>query len=94
QYSQQQTLQGMKMPDTISRPDSEESGESAGNVMRPSGSHMRDRGLTPEQVFKLYHSKLTEFEHQEIFNYPQIYFVGQNAKKAFPNDRRSKKLRQ
>lgn len=78
---QQQTLQGVKMPDTISRPNSEESGESAGNVRRPSGSRVRDRGLTPEQVLKLYHGKLTEFEHQEIFNYPQIYFVGQNAKK-------------
>jgi dual specificity tyrosine-phosphorylation-regulated kinase 2/3/4 len=36
---------------------------------------------TPEQVAKLYLSKLTPYEHHEIFNYPQIYFIGANAKK-------------
>ncbi|XP_065348195.1 dual specificity tyrosine-phosphorylation-regulated kinase 2-like [Cloeon dipterum] len=36
---------------------------------------------TPEQVAKLYLAKLTPYEHHEIFNYPQIYFIGANAKK-------------
>ncbi|XP_023223594.1 dual specificity tyrosine-phosphorylation-regulated kinase 2-like [Centruroides sculpturatus] len=36
---------------------------------------------TPEQVMKLYMHKLTPYEHHEIFNYPQIYFIGANAKK-------------
>nr|XP_045620528.1 dual specificity tyrosine-phosphorylation-regulated kinase 2-like [Procambarus clarkii] len=36
---------------------------------------------TPEQVMKYYMNKLTPFEHKEIFNYPQIYFIGANAKK-------------
>ncbi|XP_022915160.1 dual specificity tyrosine-phosphorylation-regulated kinase 2 [Onthophagus taurus] len=36
---------------------------------------------TPEQVMKLYMNKLTPYEHYEIFNYPQIYFIGANAKK-------------
>jgi hypothetical protein len=35
----------------------------------------------PEQVMKLYMNKLTPYEHHEIFNYPQIYFIGANAKK-------------
>jgi hypothetical protein len=26
-------------------------------------------------------NKLTPYEHHEIFNYPQIYFIGANAKK-------------
>ena len=30
---------------------------------------------------KLYINKLTPYEHHEIFNYPQIYFIGANAKK-------------
>ena len=30
---------------------------------------------------KQYMHKLSSFEHHEIFNYPQIYFVGPNAKK-------------
>nr|CAD7446319.1 unnamed protein product [Timema bartmani] len=36
---------------------------------------------TPEQVMKLYMNKLTPYEHHEIFQYPQIYFIGANAKK-------------
>lgn len=35
----------------------------------------------PEQVMLLYMSKLTPYEHHEIFSYPQIYFIGANAKK-------------
>lgn len=35
----------------------------------------------PEQVMKLYMNKLTPYEHHEIFNYPQVYFIGANAKK-------------
>ncbi|TPP58478.1 Dual specificity tyrosine-phosphorylation-regulated kinase [Fasciola gigantica] len=38
-------------------------------------------GLTPEMAMKLYVHKLTPYEHHEIFGYPQIYFVGHNAKK-------------
>ena len=36
---------------------------------------------TPEQVMKLYMNKLTPYEHDEIFDYQQIYFIGANAKK-------------
>lgn len=37
--------------------------------------------VTPDIVMKLYMNKLTPYEHHEIFNYPQIYFIGVNAKK-------------
>ncbi|XP_053572853.1 dual specificity tyrosine-phosphorylation-regulated kinase 2 isoform X2 [Bombina bombina] len=37
--------------------------------------------LTPEQAMKQYMQKLTAFEHHEIFNYPEIFFLGPNAKK-------------
>ena len=36
---------------------------------------------TPEQVMKHYMNRLTPYERYEIFNYPQIYFIGMNAKK-------------
>lgn len=36
---------------------------------------------TPDQVMKLYMNKLTPYEHHEIFNFSQIYFIGANAKK-------------
>ena len=41
----------------------------------------KQRFLTPEQGVKLYGPKLTDYEQQEIHNYPQVYFVGQHAKK-------------
>jgi len=41
----------------------------------------KPRYLTPDQAVKLYGTKLSAYEHQEIFNYPHIYFVGQHAKK-------------
>ncbi|XP_041110033.1 dual specificity tyrosine-phosphorylation-regulated kinase 2 isoform X1 [Polyodon spathula] len=37
--------------------------------------------MAPEQAMKQYMPKLTAFEHHEIFNYPEIYFLGPNAKK-------------
>lgn len=47
------------------------------------GSECKPRTMvtTPDQVMKLYINKLTPYEHHEIFNYPQIYFIGANAKK-------------
>jgi len=39
--------------------------------------------VTPEQVMNLYSYKLTAYEHNEILSYPQIYFIGANAKKRF-----------
>ncbi|XP_034935445.1 dual specificity tyrosine-phosphorylation-regulated kinase 2-like [Chelonus insularis] len=37
--------------------------------------------VTPEIVMKLYMNKLTQYEQHEIYSYPQIYFIGANAKK-------------
>ena len=37
--------------------------------------------MTPNTVMKNYMPKLTNYEHIEIFNHSEIYFVGQNAKK-------------
>ncbi|KAE8615516.1 hypothetical protein XENTR_v10008539 [Xenopus tropicalis] len=42
---------------------------------------LKSSSLTPEQAMKQYMQKLTAFEHHEIFNYPEIYFLGPNAKK-------------
>jgi hypothetical protein len=41
----------------------------------------RPNALDPDAAMKTYMSKLTAFERHEIFSYPQIYFVGQNARK-------------
>jgi dual specificity tyrosine-phosphorylation-regulated kinase 2/3/4 len=52
---------------------------SAGSLYKNSGK--RSSAVSPETAMKQYMHKLTTFEHHEIFNYPQIYFVGHNAKK-------------
>ncbi|CAH8831240.1 unnamed protein product [Trichobilharzia szidati] len=44
-------------------------------------NQMITSSLTPEMALKLYVHKLSAYEHHEIFNYPNIYFVGHNAKK-------------
>ncbi|XP_075065588.1 dual specificity tyrosine-phosphorylation-regulated kinase 2 isoform X1 [Mixophyes fleayi] len=41
----------------------------------------KSSSLSPEQAMKQYMQKLTGFEHHEIFNYPEIFFLGPNAKK-------------
>jgi dual specificity tyrosine-phosphorylation-regulated kinase 2/3/4 len=37
--------------------------------------------MSPETAIKNYMQKLTSFEHHEIFNHPEVFFIGQNAKK-------------
>uniref|UniRef100_A0AAQ4RLA5 dual-specificity kinase n=1 Tax=Gasterosteus aculeatus aculeatus TaxID=481459 RepID=A0AAQ4RLA5_GASAC len=37
--------------------------------------------LTPDQALRLYRSQLTTLEQAEIHSYPEIFFVGPNAKK-------------
>lgn len=54
---------------------------STGSVTSKVGSGKGPRPLNPESAMKQYMHKLSSFEHHEIFNYPLIYFVGQNAKK-------------
>ena len=46
-----------------------------------STSQRRIQPMSPETAMKNYMQKLTTFEHHEIFNYSEIYFIGQNAKK-------------
>merc|ERR1719422_1031482 len=41
----------------------------------------REVPMTAEVAMKKYMHKLSSFEHHEIFNFPQIYFVGPNSKK-------------
>ncbi|XP_069085275.1 dual specificity tyrosine-phosphorylation-regulated kinase 2 [Pleurodeles waltl] len=37
--------------------------------------------MSADQAMKQYMHKLSNFEHHEIFSYPEVYFVGPNAKK-------------
>ncbi|XP_061778507.1 dual specificity tyrosine-phosphorylation-regulated kinase 2-like [Nerophis ophidion] len=51
------------------------SGGNGGNSSKVCGP------LTPEQAVRLYRTQLTNLEQTEIHSYPDIYFVGPNAKK-------------
>lgn len=64
--------------------------ESSKGSSESSGSHGVVNGgnsgklcgpLTPDQALRLYRSQLTALEHTEIHSYPDVYFVGPNAKK-------------
>uniref|UniRef100_A0A1I8IFQ5 dual-specificity kinase n=1 Tax=Macrostomum lignano TaxID=282301 RepID=A0A1I8IFQ5_9PLAT len=39
------------------------------------------QSVSPETAMKLYMHRLSDYEHQEILDYPEIYFVGPNVKK-------------
>jgi dual specificity tyrosine-phosphorylation-regulated kinase 2/3/4 len=49
--------------------------------MHSTSQQKRTNSLDPDTAMKTYMSKLTAYERHEIFSYPQIYFVGQNARK-------------
>ena len=54
---------------------------SSAGSLASKGSGKRIIAMSPETAMKQYMHKLSSFEHHEIFNYPQIFFVGPNAKK-------------
>lgn len=57
------------------------SADTVGSSKATVASVHKPKHLTPDQAVKLYSSKLSAVEHQEIPDYSQVYFVGQHAKK-------------
>ncbi|XP_066283915.1 dual specificity tyrosine-phosphorylation-regulated kinase 2-like [Branchiostoma lanceolatum] len=53
----------------------------SGTASKSSSGKPKTSPLSPEQAMKTFMHKLTPFEHHEIFNYPEVYFAGPNAKK-------------
>src|SRR6218665_233454 len=45
---------------------------------------LNDRPIDPTTAMRYYMKFLTSYEHQEIFLYPEIYFVGTEAQKRTP----------
>jgi dual specificity tyrosine-phosphorylation-regulated kinase 2/3/4 len=55
---------------------------SAGSLSsKPGSGKNRSAPISPEKAMKESMHKLSSFEHHEIFNFPQIFFVGPNSKK-------------
>ena len=65
-------------PLTASRPPSVSDADSGRTT---AASIYKSKHLMPEEALKLHGSRLTAFEKQEISGYPQVFFVGQHAKK-------------
>lgn len=80
-----QTIAGFKFQSSVHKLfDVDQNGDSPDNkavAVVGSGGAGKTLVATPEQVMKMYMHKLSPYEHHEIFNYPQIYFIGANAKK-------------
>lgn len=56
---------------------------SSNNSQTSANSSVKQKAMvaTPEQVIKVYRSKLTAYEQSEIYSYPEIFFIGANSKK-------------
>lgn len=54
---------------------------SAGSAGSKGSGNRRVNRMNPEFAMKQYMHKLSSYEHHEIFSYPDVFFVGQNAKK-------------
>ncbi|KAH9494521.1 Dual specificity tyrosine-phosphorylation-regulated kinase 2 [Bulinus truncatus] len=54
---------------------------SAGSTGSKGSGVRRGNRMSPEFAMKQYMHKLSSYEHHEIFSFPDIYFVGQSAKK-------------
>ncbi|KAF4114729.1 dual specificity tyrosine-phosphorylation-regulated kinase 2 isoform X1 [Onychostoma macrolepis] len=70
---------GLAMPEK--QQESSQCRQGSSTSIKSTESKPKPAPLTPEQAMKQYMSKLSVFEHQEIFSYPEIYFIGPNAKK-------------
>uniref|UniRef100_A0A7E4UPR9 Dual specificity tyrosine-phosphorylation-regulated kinase mbk-2 n=1 Tax=Panagrellus redivivus TaxID=6233 RepID=A0A7E4UPR9_PANRE len=44
-------------------------------------NNSHNKGYRPDDAIRIFGSKLTSYEHAEIYNYPRVYFVGSQAKK-------------
>ncbi|XP_064198432.1 dual specificity tyrosine-phosphorylation-regulated kinase 2-like isoform X2 [Anguilla rostrata] len=70
---------GLPLPD---RPQEASQGRQASSAsLKSADGKAKPSPMTPEQAVKQGASKLTPFEHQEIYSYSEVYFTGPNAKK-------------
>ncbi|XP_034535349.1 dual specificity tyrosine-phosphorylation-regulated kinase 2 isoform X1 [Notolabrus celidotus] len=74
---------GLPLPDrqtsTSETPHHCRQGSAASN--KSTDSKPKPNPLSPEQAMKQLMSKMSSFEHHEVFSYPDVFFVGPNAKK-------------
>uniref|UniRef100_A0A1A8CF19 dual-specificity kinase n=1 Tax=Nothobranchius kadleci TaxID=1051664 RepID=A0A1A8CF19_NOTKA len=77
------TRPGLPIPDrqtTASEP-AHNGRQSSATSNKSTDGKPKQNPLSPEQALKQFMSKLSSFEHHEVFSYPEVFFVGPNAKK-------------
>ncbi|XP_014906356.1 dual specificity tyrosine-phosphorylation-regulated kinase 2 isoform X1 [Poecilia latipinna] len=74
---------GMPLPDRqSSATDATHHGRQSTTITNKQGdAKPKPCPMSPDLAMKQYMSKLSSFEHHEVFSYPEVYFIGQNAKK-------------
>ncbi|MEQ2199879.1 Dual specificity tyrosine-phosphorylation-regulated kinase 2 [Xenoophorus captivus] len=74
---------GLPLPDrqTSASESTHHGRQSSATSNKSADGKPKSNPMTPELAMKQFMSKLSSFEHHEVFNYPEVYFVGQNAKK-------------
>ncbi|XP_056445352.1 dual specificity tyrosine-phosphorylation-regulated kinase 2 [Gadus chalcogrammus] len=68
-------------PDRQSSSDPAHARQGSGATVKSADSKSKAPPLSPEQAMRQFMSKLSAFEHHEVFNYPEVYFIGPGAKK-------------
>ena len=66
-------------PVVCNRPLTGSAGSGSGRTT--ASSLYKTKYLSPSEALRMYGSKINVYEKQEILSYPQVYFIGQHAKK-------------
>ncbi|KAG7278577.1 hypothetical protein CRUP_013319 [Coryphaenoides rupestris] len=68
-------------PDRQSSSDPAQARQGSGASVKSADAKSKAPPLSPEQAMRQFMSKLSAFEHHEVFSYPEVYFIGPGAKK-------------
>ncbi|XP_069375648.1 dual specificity tyrosine-phosphorylation-regulated kinase 2 isoform X2 [Paralichthys olivaceus] len=77
------TRPGLPLPDrqTSSSEPGHHCRQGSATSNKSTDSKPKSNPLSPEQAMKQFMSKMSSFEHHEVFGYSEVYFVGPNSKK-------------
>ncbi|XP_023808072.1 dual specificity tyrosine-phosphorylation-regulated kinase 2 isoform X1 [Oryzias latipes] len=75
------TRPGLPLPERQSSEAAQHGRQSSATSNKPADSKPKTNPLTAEQAMKQFMSKMSSFEHHEVFSFSEVYFIGPSAKK-------------
>uniref|UniRef100_A0A7N8WTB7 dual-specificity kinase n=1 Tax=Mastacembelus armatus TaxID=205130 RepID=A0A7N8WTB7_9TELE len=75
------TRPGLPLPDRHTSEPAQHCRQGSATSNKSTDSKPKVNPLSPEQVMKQFMSKMSSFEHHEVFSYTEVFFAGPNAKK-------------